>query len=292
MQRLYVPTINANPSDFDYLFQLRNNLDAGIPEVTFDFSSCSFLQQNAVAFLGGLARLIYRRSGTAVFDWNSMKGKVLQNLERNGFVAAFGGRTYALPGNAIPYREDSELNKRELMPYLEREWLGSGKGVTLSQALRAEIVGKVVEIYVNAFEHGASPIGVISCGQHYPNLKETKLTVIDFGVGIPTTVRQYLKRPRMPSANALEWAFQTGNTTKTGAGIGRGMGLGLLESFIRANHGHLEIFSHDGYVLIDEHQRLFTKRQSSFEGTLVNISLQCDERYYCLSSEISDEPLF
>lgn len=288
--RHYLPTINDDVSDFDYLFQLRSDLNKGDSDITLDFSRCYFLRQNAVAFLGGLARLVQQRSGIVVFDWNSMREALLRNLQRNGFVAAFGGRTYALPGNAIPYREDTQLNKKELMPYLEREWLGWRKGVTLSHALRTEIVGKVVEIYVNAFEHGTSPVGVMSCGQHYPNLKKTKLTVVDFGVGIPTTVRRFLKKPKMPVEKALRWAFESGNTTKPS--IGRGMGLDLLRSFVQANDGKLEILSHDGYVLIDKEHEQFSARTAFFQGTVVNITLQCDERFYYLETEVDDEPLF
>jgi len=32
--------------------------------------------------------------------------------------------------------------------------------------------------------------------------------------------------------------------------------------------------------------------QVGFEGTLVNIALKCDDKFYCLTSELADEPLF
>lgn len=62
--------------------------------------------------------------------------------------------------------------------------------------------------------------------------------------------------------------------------------------FVKINKGRLEIFSHEGYALISETQEAFMNRDSFFEGTLVNITLQCDESFYRLSSEVIDEPIF
>jgi len=44
--------------------------------------------------------------------------------------------------------------------------------------------------------------------------------------------------------------------------------------------------------VIDEQGETYETRQTFFEGTLVNISLHCDETHYCLASEVADEPLF
>src|ERR1035441_3793371 len=40
-----------------------------------------------------------------------------------------------------------------------------------------------------------SRIGVISCGQYYPRLGRVKLTIVDFGIGIPEDVRRYSGHP-------------------------------------------------------------------------------------------------
>ncbi len=74
--------------------------------------------------------------------------------------------------------------------------------------------------------------------------------------------------------------------------MGRGMGLDLLKESVRLNKGCLEVFSHDGYARIDEKEERYETRPSMFEGTVLNISLQCDDRYYCFKSEVPDTPLF
>jgi hypothetical protein len=259
-------------------------------DVTFDFSHCRCLRQHSVAFLGGLARLVAHRGGSFRFDWQSLRREVAVSLAKNGFRDAFGEPTQIGLGHAIPYREDKAPDKSGLMEYLRALWLGRG-WVNVSPALGNAIIGRVWEIYANAFEHSRSPVGIFSCGQHYPRRKLLDLAVVDFGVGIPSNVRLFSRDPAISAGNALQWAFQPGHTTKPN-GMGRGMGLGLLKEFVRVNNGCLELFSHDGYARIDEREERYETRASMFEGTILNISLQCDDRYYCFQSEASDTPIF
>ncbi len=280
--------------NFDQLFTLWNQVNDDNLNVTFDFSHCYFLRQNAVAFLGGLAQLIQNRSGMVSFNWDSMREDIRSNLGKSGFLNSFGHGGSFWTGNTIPYRENLTFEKRNVVDYLKLYWLGKG-WVNVSSLLRDAIVVTVLEIYINAFEHSESSIGIFSCGQHYPNLHVLKLSVADFGVGIPSNVRYFFKDDSrfqsLSAASCLKWAFQRGTTTRPN-GTSRGMGLDLLKEFVKINKGRLEIFSHEGYALITETQEEFMNRDSFFEGTLVNITLQCDESYYHLTSEVINEPIF
>ncbi len=62
------------------------------------------------------------------------------------------------------------MNVADLIAYLKTKWLGRG-WITVSTRLRDAIVGRVWKIYANAFEHSHSPVGIFSCGQHYPRRK-------------------------------------------------------------------------------------------------------------------------
>lgn len=165
----------------------------------------------------------------------------------------------------------------------------------ISNLLRDAIVGTVLEIYINAFQHGESDVGTFSCGQYYPHLQVLKLSVADFGIGIPSNVRLFFSDdPRAQSLNAaycLHWAFQRETTTRP-HGTSRCMGLDLLKDFVKINKGKLEIFSHEGYALIDSEQARFMNHKPFFEGTLVNITLRCDKSFYRLASEVTGAPLF
>ncbi len=288
---LNVPTINDEPSDFDRLFHPWQQIEEkGIlfEEVRFDFSNCRFLRQNAVAFLGGLAHYIEHNAGTLTFAWETLRADVRQNLAQNGFMAAFGRPMRPWVGNSIPYRRDSVLDRDGVTEYLRDKWLGRG-WIQVAPSLRDAIAGSVWEVYANAFEHGHSPIGVVSCGQRYPDLGRLKLTVIDFGVGIPYNVQRFKGNPRIAPERALEWAFQRGTSTAPGS---RGLGLALLQEFVEQNHGRLEIYSQHAYAVLTRESAQFLARSTNFGGTIVNISISCDESvYHPLTNEV-DEPYF
>ncbi len=293
--RLDIPTINDTPADFGRLFELWHRVKDSSGDVTFDFSKCRFLRPNAIAFLGGLARLIESRDCSASFDWETVVDPVLAILRQNRFAAAFGYKGIrGGPGNSIPFREDrDESETKDIMDYLTYEWLGHG-WVLVSDKLRNAIVGRVWEIYANAFMHAKSEIGVFSCGQFFWRMGLLKLAVIDFGVGIPATVREFFKNdPRAKQLSArrcLEWAFGPGHSTIEGTG--RGIGLDILREFVHVSHGSLDVYSENGHVRITHEKELYVQRAGSFPGTAVNITLPCDEKYYRFADEGPSGPWF
>ena len=289
MSRISVPTISENLGHYDQLFEVWRVATRARDRLDFDFSRCTFLAQNGVAFLGGLSRLLEYRGSEVSFDWGTLRADIRMNLAQNGFLSAFGIRVQPWTGNSIPYREDPELDKDALVDYLADRWLGRN-WVHMSDGLRYALAARVCEIYVNAFEHSNSTVGVFSCGQHYPNLKMLRLTVVDFGMGIPGKIRAFYGDPTIIARSAMKWAFQRGTTTRPRAG--GGVGLDLLKGLVRLNGGALSVFSHEGYAISFSKVERYETRSSYFEGTMVTITLRCDERHYQLMSERTDERLF
>jgi hypothetical protein len=294
---IQIPTLNDNPHDFARLFGIWDEANDYFEDICFDFTRCGFLRPNAVAFLGGLARLIESRLGSASFDWSTLNNSwVRTTLRQNGFACAFGDTSSPWNGTSIPYREDREFHPDEVADYLSENWLGKGwVHAHVSEALKNTIVERVLELYVNAFEHSESQIGVFSCGQYFPQLNELHLTLIDFGMGIPANVRGYLKkvRPDLPAeklmaGDCLKWAFQRMTTTRPGS-TSRGVGLDLLKSFIRVNRGTMQVFSNDGCVEITADREVYDSFSPAFEGTVFHVKLICNENYYRLTSEASGE---
>ena len=292
---LYVETTEAIPHHINRLFRLAHDLREQPDDrldIQVDFHYCTFLNHLAVAFLGGLACMVQARGGRMIFDWATLPSAVLMNLGQNGFRFNFGCTQVPWDGNSIPYRRDMEVDSTVIGDYLRYKWLGKG-WVNISSELQAIIAGQVAEIYINANDHSQSGIGVFSCGQHYPKMGRLHLTVVDFGVGIPAQVRSLPENATFSSPAALAWAFQEGNTTRRD-GIPRGLGLNLLQGFIRKNHGNLTIWSNDAQVSIGDNEVKYESHDINFNGTLVDIALLCDERYYCLASEMppAGDPLF
>ncbi|WP_206757973.1 hypothetical protein [Cylindrospermum sp. FACHB-282] len=246
---------------------------------------------NGVAFLGGLVHLIKAHGGHVTFDWETLPQKIRINLAQNGFLSNFGDNWQPWQGNSIPYRCDLQHDPKAITNYLRYNWLGKG-WVNISSGLRDAITEQVLEIYLNAFEHSQSAIGVFSCGQHYPKAGVLQLTVIDFGIGIPTNVRSLPQNSTKTTTQAIEWAFLPGTSTRQNC-VG-GTGLNLLKDFVMKNHGNFMIYSNDGYAIIDDNGIRYENKSTNFSGTLVNISFRCDESYYCLASEVPQiqKPLF
>ena len=186
--------------------------------ILVDFHYCEFINHLGVAFLGGLACAIQARGGRLTFDWDTLSKRIGTNLAQNGFLYSFGCEQYHWDGNSIPYRSDLDHDFTEIGDYLRDKWLGKG-WVNISAGLQNAIAGQVSEIYLNAFEHSRSAIGVFSCGQHYPRAEMLYLTVVDFGMGIPTSVRSFLQNEQFLSTDALEWAFRLDTTTPITQGI-------------------------------------------------------------------------
>ncbi len=294
---IQIPTLNDGPHDFARLFGIWNEANGYFADIRFDFSHCGFLRPNAVAFLGGLARLVDSRLGSVAFDWSTLhKSWVKTTIRQNGFASIFGDASAPWDGTSIPYREDREFLPDAVAEYLAENWLGKGWVHThVSEALKNAIVERVMELYVNAFEHSHSQIGVFSCGQYFPQLNELHLALVDFGVGIPANVRGYLKkvRPDLPAerlkaGDCLRWAFQRMTTTRPGS-TSRGVGLDLLKSFIRVNGGTMQVFSNDGFAEVTADNEVYESFSPTFEGTVFHIKLICDERYYYLAGEVPPE---
>jgi hypothetical protein len=291
-----IPTIKDTQTDFNKLFKIYQKIEDNLSPIKnvnrflYDFSHCRTIYPNAIAFLFGLIQYLKSNKKEIFYIKGSLKKRIQSQLAANGFLNKLdSSEEYLEKETLVPLREDRDIgNENLIIDYLQNKWLPKN-WIHLSDLVRHAIVGKVWEIYDNAFSHAFSPIGIYSCGQKIDN--KIKLAIIDFGKGIPLNVTKYLKKD-IPSSEALKWAFKDGNTTKK---ENRGLGLGFLKSFVKLNKGELEIFSGTGHVKINEKDERFTTKKTYLNGTLIYITLMCDDKYYRFTHEastISTKPLF
>ncbi len=177
---------------------------------------------------------------------------------------------------------------------MSEQWLTDEK-IKLSEELKQAIVSRIIEIFMNAYGHSFkdqnSPIILISCGQYLRKEKKIKLTVLDFGCGIIENVKSHLNN-YIDDNEAMKWALKTGNSTKTDSieiDIPRGLGFGLLSEFATVNKGELRVFSNSCEArAIGNNSYSVSSIKTPFKGTLVNISINCDGRYYSFVSETAN----
>jgi len=285
----HVPTLSARSADCGGLFALWREFGRERQDVAFDFSGCYFLRPQAVAFLGGLARLIEHRGGQITFRWETLRQAVATNLAQNGFMAAFNYSQGPWKGNSVPYLYHPSRDAGTFSDYVHQAWLGRG-WMGMSGKLADHMTSSMSEVYLNAFEHADTPVGVHCCGQFFPSFKVLSLTMVDFGVGIPNRVRRF-KKDELPgvhpsASQCMEWAFQRGASTRQG-GLSGGLGLDILREFVTVNKGTLEFYSHEGRAFVEDGTTQFSNCDDYFEGTMITVLLRCDDRYYALGSELA-----
>jgi hypothetical protein len=132
--------INDGSSDYSFLFELCDQFrDMESSNIAFDFTGCGFLQQNAVAIIGSLIRLLQKQQNAIKFRMESIEQQVRVNLEQNGFLHRLGLGGPPWNGNSIQYREDFSLLEDEYAEYLADRWLGKG-WISISPMLRESVV--------------------------------------------------------------------------------------------------------------------------------------------------------
>jgi anti-sigma regulatory factor (Ser/Thr protein kinase) len=286
-----VPTSHRDARTYEKFFKLYDVAMSAArdhSDIDLDFTDCIFLHPHAVALLGGVIRVLQARKCTVRAKLDTMSGAVHDNLKKNGFMRAMGLQKVAGGRHTIPFRQDRVRNDISYLAYLRDEWLGRG-WVNATEKLTDAIANAVWEAYTNAFEHGHSSVGVFSCGQFYPTNREIALAFVDFGIGIPGTVRTVRRAAHLDDGDAIAWALDRGNTSKQG---NRGVGLDILRSFVELNRGRMDVVSHAGHVHISETGAKRLKRNHGFPGTVFNITFKADERRYAFESEIDPEGIF
>jgi anti-sigma regulatory factor (Ser/Thr protein kinase) len=288
---LRVPTSNSDPRTYEQFFKLYGDAMAAADvekAIELDFTGCIFLHQHAVAILGGAIRMLQHRGCHVSARLGTVNATVRQNLNKNGFMKAMGLEQVAGGRNTIPFREDIARDDAAYLGYLRDAWLGRG-WVNVTDKVADAIANAVWETYTNAFEHGHSSVGVFSCGQFYPTNKEIALAFVDFGIGIPRSVRTVPEAAALEDGDAIAWALARGNTSKPG---NRGVGLDILRSFVELNRGYMDVVSHRGHVRISDRGARTLRRNYGFPGTVFNITFKADERRYAFKSEIDAEGIF
>lgn len=282
--QLNVGTFNSTRSDYEQMARLERSLARTLSGdiVHLSFEGCNFVDPVAVVLLGLFARRLIQRGVYVRFLANTMGQAIEANLIQNGFAAAMGASEKPRLGNSISFREDLTQNEDSVIEYLKNDWLGRG-WVAVSPDMADVIAGKLLEVYVNAFEHGSSTVGVLSCGQHFPRKRKLVLAVGDYGVGIPSKAEQYYQRLHVPGDEALKWAFTPGMTTLMNQGA-RGLGFEFLRDFVQKNNGELEVYSHDGYAKVTSAVVKFGALGIYVPATVIKVTLSCDQANYQMPS--------
>jgi len=134
------------------------------------------------------------------------------------------------------------------------------------------------EVFNNVSDHSTQTTGFIHV-QHYPNLHKVKITISDFGVGIPFTIKRQFGE--MTDAKAIYMAAEEGVTSRSQPN-NMGAGLNYLLDCVSSNGGEVMLHSQSGFLRCHEEKgrqiRKAFNKAGRYPGTLVDISL--DDRLF------------
>lgn len=279
MNQIEIPSLSHGLQDLEVLSRLiYPACAAGAPPSILTFDACTFITPIATAYLGGLLRLAAHRHVSMTAAWYTLPKETYAYAAQTGLLARHGAGSIVHHGHSVPYREDAigELSP-DLPLYLESAWLNH-PWLHLSMTQCRMIVGRLLEIYSNASDHSASPVGIFTAGQHYPKKQTVLFSMIDLGLGIPARVQAFLNQPNLEPTQALTWAFQRGHTTRPTRP--RGLGLDILASFVRTNDGRLDVVSGRAHMAITARDTRCEELSYMFPGTAVSLGLRCDRHFY------------
>lgn len=310
MPVIEVPTIKSDETGFDCIMKIFKEVSSDPKNYFFfNFKHCSKISHNGIVLLGGLSRYIAHHKLTTTdslrtgvtyigckFQVDTMSSVIVENLIRNNFLSYFSPTDLmnkAYPqGEYIGYREhDIILDDGKLAEHLENEWLSNDK-LKLSEQLKTAIISRIIEIFMNAYGHGISKqlnsnLKIYSCGEYDKKNKKLYISVLDFGPGIIHNVQTY--KSFNNDIDAMLWALQQGNSTNTDSlsqTLARGLGFELLREFVAINKGELRIYSNSIKACTDTNGIYkISTMPDNFPGTLVSITINCDGKHYCFSSE-------
>ncbi|WP_449426847.1 hypothetical protein [Rhodanobacter umsongensis] len=288
-KRIYVPSVPLD-ADLGVVFETFWREIRTVPpksRVTFDFRECKELRAAGLVMIAGAYGII-RIKNRASFrlDIKSMRSHVYEAFNISG-CGGYLGICDPVLGKA-PFRHDLTDRYDDVIDYLKDVWL-SRIGFTVSKEVQSELVGKVAEVYANAFEHGQSQQGVFSCAEVLPEDAGLQLVVADFGVGIPHNAEQAIGEP-VSGEEAMRWAFTEGNTTLAlTQRYPRGLGLTLLSDLVKLNDGCLELFSYSGHSRVTSNGQSFRTVDNLLPGTIVSLRLKPDGKHYYFDHEQPSE---
>ena len=285
-----VPTINDASSDFETLMNLDQNIrrvckeSAEVTGLYFNFTGCKFLRPNGIAYLGAISTYLKEVMNYKVYyKIGTMNERILKLLTDDGFIQknfnSHRNSKKPISADAIKFdnfkgnlNEDLDLSQK-IRNYINDDWL-KNDWIHLEDTLKRDISAKMYEIFANALEHSNSTVGCFACGQKYEQTSEFVLSVIDLGLGIPGSVRNFMETD-ISDQDAIKWAFQNNNTTRP-SGVG-GLGLDLISDFLNLNDGEMSIYSNSVSYRIKKEDVKVVPLHSHFSGTIVNIRIRIDD---------------
>lgn len=219
--------------------------------ITFDFSTLGFIEPAGITTLGNLFEWLIKHGTDTRIEYPEVFGRdrhcPIKYLDDSNFFLMFLGEkleeSSTVRNTTIPLQKVTYENSHQWLSATFIPWLASRLGIKISTLTNVEMC--MGEIFNNIIDHSTENIGCIFA-QHYPNKNKVTISIADFGVGIPVSIRRV--NPDVNDALALELAIKEGFSSRS---TPRNMGAGLhtlIQNVVNGLFGTVDLYS--GYGIL------------------------------------------
>lgn len=246
----------------------------GISQLIVDFNDVRFMDTDDFVVLACLIESFYINGCNIIFTGGTegfnnhlfnikFKEYWKQGFDRNKFTLSYNQTTlclwkisedmiYSYSMYARQYFERFAKNK-DLIPF----------------------ASNMDEVFNNIFDHSKSPVTGYIITQYYPKNNKLSFSVCDFGIGIPTSIKESHVKQELNFKDwkailkSLEKGFSINSTPRN-----RGFGLNNILEFTESSNGKLFIISNDGIVEKKSGDMYHAGNSDfNFKGTLIKIEV-------------------
>lgn len=246
----------------------------------FDFSNLTWIDGSGLTVISNTLEWLYHHGARVEFaNFNRPHTASISYLDDCGFFERHIGdklHPFSRPrATTLPFMRVDEGHSHG---WLENEFTPFMCYVlNVQSGALASIRSCVGEVFNNIADHSTLNMGFVHV-QHYPNMDRVRVTVSDFGRGIPNTIRDRI--PGLTDTQAVLRATEEGVTAQT-TPRNRGLGLDLLIRRVTSNNGIVTINSYNGALVCKAGragavERIPSGGNAPYPGTLVDISMRTD----------------
>lgn len=251
---------------------------AKLESVTFDFSRLFFIDSVGVTCLSNLCAFLLSRKVKVIFTNFAVDKPSVRYLDSFRFFERFLNKKLFLDENLrettmplarLQSAESHAWLSQNLMPWIAHK-------VNMPDTALGSIKTSLQEVINNIQDHSGENNACIHA-QWHPKDNCIKVSISDFGIGIPTSMRQ--RFANLQDQEAILKALTYGVTSKPG-GKNAGAGLAvLLQCVVSLNRGEVYIHSNFGVYEASRHadgsvHPSIRTAPGYYPGTLVHVVLR------------------
>lgn len=212
---------------------------------------------------------------------NDKNRSAMEYLSDCGFFANFGEpdifkqpklRSTTLSLKGVEAKQAYQWKQRELLFWLRRQTNRKNEFSSIGVAID--------EIFNNISDHSMENIGCIF-GQFYPKINQIVISISDFGVGIPQTIRETFNLT-LSDDELIEYALTEGVSSQS-VPQNRGAGLSnIMKTLTRDSIARVTIISNCGMIELSDNQVVAKKLfKESYPGTFFELIIDvANEKLY------------